>query len=276
MKAAKPKPLLAYAVQEEDEGTGGIVFARSGIAARRDGAAEFNGGEFGGLTCRRAPWADEFAPGPVPLIVMARNGWWHECPGCGARVGQGYDNEKRDRFDMVEVANGLYCRPTCRVRHLDREARNTIADAMEIHGLRHALWLHAPGVTLTEHSYVRHTVDFAKGEADGYAAAWVGFTFPGAISNTGRFGYDKPGEKPHVTVLASDKAAWDVWRESTKSIMAATWACLTCFAKFPMGMLRISGGVGEPIAGNDHGLNCPECRSMQIHPADDYPYGGEK
>jgi DNA-directed RNA polymerase subunit RPC12/RpoP len=46
------------------------------------------------------------------------------------------------------------------------------------------------------------------------------------------------------------------------------WCCLSCGEKFAFGKLRTGGGVGEPIAGNDHGLNCPHCRGMKIHPAD--------
>ena len=46
------------------------------------------------------------------------------------------------------------------------------------------------------------------------------------------------------------------------------WCCLTCFAKFPMARLFTRGGVGVPTPGNDQGLNCPECRSMAVHPAD--------
>src|SRR5687767_14229018 len=42
--------LRAYAVTEEDEGTGGIIFARHAIVARRAGANEYNGGEFHGVT----------------------------------------------------------------------------------------------------------------------------------------------------------------------------------------------------------------------------------
>lgn len=46
------------------------------------------------------------------------------------------------------------------------------------------------------------------------------------------------------------------------------WCCLTCFHKFPMGKVKIHGGTGPDIPGNDHRLNCPSCRSGNIHPAD--------
>lgn len=36
----------------------------------------------------------------------------------------------------------------------------------------------------------------------------------------------------------------------------------------PLGKIKCRGGVGEWQPGNEHGLNCPNCRSMKIHPAD--------
>lgn len=36
------KPLKAYAVLEHDENTGGIVFARHSVVARREGAARYD------------------------------------------------------------------------------------------------------------------------------------------------------------------------------------------------------------------------------------------
>ena len=46
------------------------------------------------------------------------------------------------------------------------------------------------------------------------------------------------------------------------------WACLECFTKFPAGKLKVSGGREPRSDGNCFGLNCPQCRSMNVHPAD--------
>lgn len=54
----------------------------------------------------------------------------------------------------------------------------------------------------------------------------------------------------------------------SEDLLKDQWACLSCFAKFPMGKLMINGGVGERSDGNMHGFNCPHCRSMNVHPAD--------
>jgi hypothetical protein len=45
------------------------------------------------------------------------------------------------------------------------------------------------------------------------------------------------------------------------------WCCLTCFHKFPVGKVMLRGGTGPDVSGNDHRLNCPDCRSVNIHPA---------
>ena len=119
------KALLAYSVMEEDEGTGDIVFAHSDIEARRRGANEFADGEIGGVTCRRAQWADEFAPGPVPFSAKFEQGWWVECSGCGVTIQEGGYDSKGDEidFEIVEVGDAVYCTPACRERRLAEDAK---------------------------------------------------------------------------------------------------------------------------------------------------------
>ena len=63
--------------------------------------------------------------------------------------------------------------------------------------------------------------------------------------------------------------------------LAAVWCCLACSTKWPLGKAKIYGGIGERSPGNDQGLNCPNCRSMKIHPANGdvrslESYGGER
>lgn len=50
------------------------------------------------------------------------------------------------------------------------------------------------------------------------------------------------------------------------------WACLSCFSKFRVGQLRTGGGVDPRSPGNYYGLNCPQSRSMNVHPADGKTY----
>ena len=45
------------------------------------------------------------------------------------------------------------------------------------------------------------------------------------------------------------------------------WCCLTCFHKFPMGKVMLRAGTGPDLPGNPQRINCPNCRSVNIHPA---------
>jgi hypothetical protein len=47
------------------------------------------------------------------------------------------------------------------------------------------------------------------------------------------------------------------------------WCCLVCSHKFLFGKVKLSGGTGPDIPGNDYRLNCPNCRSVNIHPISD-------
>jgi len=100
---SKEKPLLAYAVQEEDEGTGGIVFARSNVEARRRGSSEFGDGDFNWGKATRARWADAYAPGPVPISVMIENGWWFCCQHTGIRI----DSEHKGKWFADPARHGV-------------------------------------------------------------------------------------------------------------------------------------------------------------------------
>ena len=79
--------MKAFAVTEECDNNGSIMFAATNIEARRRGADRYNDGELRGISCRRAPWADRFAEsGKVPAKVMIAHGWHFDCCGCGATI----------------------------------------------------------------------------------------------------------------------------------------------------------------------------------------------
>lgn len=83
----KPTPLKAYSVQGIEYGC--ITFARSGVAARREGANELNI-EFEDVeSCRRMRGLDKYAgrPGGAPMFVLVEQyGWSQECGYCESRV----------------------------------------------------------------------------------------------------------------------------------------------------------------------------------------------
>ena len=115
--------MKAYVVREPEEGHCCLVFAATGVAARRLGANELNI-DFGEVdSCTRAYWADQYAPGPVPIQALVEHGWWYECMcGCGRRIdndeGQhnidadGADGELNP-MDPVYVAEGVYWNKVC-------------------------------------------------------------------------------------------------------------------------------------------------------------------
>lgn len=138
--AALPaKPLKAYCVSEEHEGTGGIVFAHHNAVARRHGACEFGDGDWESVTCRRAPEFDQYAPGPVPDYALSDNGWylWCKC-GCDRKIEAGrlviheaYDEEHGRIYELdreteawLDKRNGsLWCDRWGPMRRRERTAR---------------------------------------------------------------------------------------------------------------------------------------------------------
>lgn len=207
--------LKAFSVQEEDEGTGGIVFASSNVVARRLGANLYNDGEFAGLMVRRVAWADEYAPGPVPELVMVEHGWWFECMGCGVRIDESLEADNEDgtfrTLKPVELGHNLYCSDECHTAYVTDRAARKGAEALAAAALEAELGAKFPGVTIVgpTHVYVI--------KVDGIYApkqVVVSFSFPGSTVGLGRYRIDEIGEAPHLTVCAGDKDAWDAWRES--------------------------------------------------------------
>lgn len=121
----KPKPMLAYSVTENNECTGGIVFAKSAIAARRLGAERYADGEFEDVSCRRAAYCDQFASdGIVPASHLIAQGWHFECSHCYKII----DNDhlwERDILteDVIGTQDSsVYCNELCKAREALEEA----------------------------------------------------------------------------------------------------------------------------------------------------------
>jgi hypothetical protein len=109
------KPMLAYAVLEENESTGGVIYARSAIAARRLGANEYADGDFSYVTCHRAPWADGYCDKPIPVGLMILHGWHFECGHCGGLIDEDMLDEKQIEPDDVigHEHSEAYCDARC-------------------------------------------------------------------------------------------------------------------------------------------------------------------
>lgn len=143
------KALKAYSVQDEEHGV--VVFASSGIAARRMGANELNT-EFECIeSCRRLPWADEYASaGTVPPLVLIDHGWWFECSHCGVKVcsdSSTYDKESDKDIPHEPVADGdfIYCCPA----HLEAELKKRSELAARKDAAKQAAQQQFPGVKVS-------------------------------------------------------------------------------------------------------------------------------
>lgn len=205
--------LKAYSVLEDDENTGGIVFAKSGAEARRIGSNQFGDGDFNWGKARRARWADEFVPGPVPIKAQIEHGWKYECHGCYVVIDDSQYGGENDeiKFDIVEVEGAVYCTPECRDDHLAQRAEVKRIEQFVIGDLTDRLLRLLPGATIAgrTHVYMPNTQwPMAAREAS------IEFTFPGARIGFGSFRFREIGETPHVEICAGDRIAYYRWREA--------------------------------------------------------------
>lgn len=123
--------LKAYVVLETCENTGGIVFAKHHIVARREGAAQFGDGDFHGVTCRREPGLDRYAESRVvPAADLIEMGWHFEC-WCGARCDLDSLDERGLPVDGVIGSDRgiVYCSVDCEQRHATERTQRPIFEA---------------------------------------------------------------------------------------------------------------------------------------------------
>lgn len=210
--------LKAFIVQEDNEGSGGVLFAEHAIIARRNGANEYNDGELRGMTVKRAAHLDKYSPGPVPWVEMFDMGWWIECSDCGTRICEDHDEEDEGsengrRFNIVEHKGHVFCRPACCENwkaekvEIERIKRYVIARLQEriIRAMPGALILDSDRVE-GNHVYVPH------GQWPLYPKeASVHFTFPGQRHGTVKFKFNAPGETPRCWVPRGDLNAFLRW-----------------------------------------------------------------
>lgn len=192
--------LKAYQVTDNDEGNSCICFATNSATARREGAQQLDT-EWDGIdTCRRANWADQYAPGPVPMLACLAAGWWFECSHCGCRMDSDgrhgeEEDERDDAFEPTEEPHSIYCSPTCRMElWADRRARDAKRDAtIEACAIK---WPDATAITA-------HELYTGTGTQTHWTAS---FGFPG-----GKFHANwKLGDKV-VSVSACDVEAFKAW-----------------------------------------------------------------
>lgn len=129
MNTHTQKPLKAYAVLEKGENTGGIVFARRDIEARKRGSCEYSDGDISSVSCRRAHWADAYASvGIVEAREAVKHGWRFECHGCGMNVEEScLEDDGKDVEGVIGTMDGfVFCCAECANAHDKLEAQRKV------------------------------------------------------------------------------------------------------------------------------------------------------
>lgn len=216
--------LKAFAVTEECENTGGIVFARHAVTARRLGASEYNGGEFEGVSCRRAPWADEWADKQedVPVQLMIAHGWHFECCGCGHRIDEDYLHENDLLIaDVIGTQrSSVFCNEICKAEEALRDAIKRDREKRMLAIMRERVLKRFPGVEFaTEGNWAQHAYAEKRNGSWQVSQAVVSFKFPGMVHGPATYRFDLDYHKvgpvrPHVSCCNGDRDAFEAWAAS--------------------------------------------------------------
>lgn len=145
----------AYSAMETDEFTGGIVFAKSNIAARKIGANLWNHDELGGMQVSRRKDLDKYEATGVPAWLLVSQGWHFECHGCGVRIDDAsFYDEGLPVTGVVGYESGsVYCCHACRMTDQAREAACEAFGAAFIEMLKDVVRNRFPDI---EHAFGEH------------------------------------------------------------------------------------------------------------------------
>jgi hypothetical protein len=196
------KPLKAYMVTEDSEGHACIVFATNSATARREGGNEL-GVEWEGVeSCKRSPEYDQYAPGPVPNMVLIDHGWWFECSHCGRRVSDDMAQEAEDdglnpdNFEAVESGDWIFCSHECLATDRLEKVQRKAAEAAMVEYV----------TTMWPQAIVTHVHVYGpRLEAD--RSCYAMFSFPGSERDAEwKFPEDT------ITIMKSDLDAWNAYK----------------------------------------------------------------
>lgn len=228
MKAALVKPLKAYAVLETGEDTGGIIFASRDIEARKRGSCEYSDGDISSVTCRRAPWADEYAETQrVPVLAAIEQGWRFECHGCAEMLSEDwfYDEGKPLEGVIGFMDSRVFCCAECRDAH-DEVERRKKACGEEFLAVMRALATKRFGpVEFCEDAFKAHVYVTEHDGALSVGQAAISFHFPGQVIAPATLRYEWPYSfawdgigccKPYFTCTNGDREAFEAFAAATK------------------------------------------------------------
>lgn len=198
------KKVLAYIVETDDPEESVIEFAASNVAARRKGADEI-GTDFGAVSCKRLPWADEFAGKAIPAKAYIDNGWRVGCTHCSSMVGQETYREDEDgtefQHDPVFDGEHVFCDEGCQGAHDARVAEQNAKFAAFEKRVREA----------------RPDLQFKTFRgAYPYLTMTGEFTFDGALYG-GSVRDEGDGDLKWF-IAQGDKAAWDLYDKELAQI----------------------------------------------------------
>lgn len=216
--------LKAFTVSEDQEGRGGVIFAKTAIEARRLGASEWNDGELGGMHVHRSPGLDKFSPGPVPAWVLIADGWWWECSGCYERIDLDYLDEAG--LDVTGVRGTtwsmVFCCATCEAEYRDDERAKEAAGQAVISVLIEILHRRFHGQVTVGKSH--HYTTIERGLLTTQEAR-VEFTFPGQKIGPAMIRLHRDDYRPcdtllppslYLTCCAGDKEAFEKFAEECR------------------------------------------------------------
>lgn len=169
---AKAKPLKCFLVDGNDDPEDTmIVFAKSSIEAKRDWSNEHGDGPkfITGISTKRMPQWDAFAPGPVPRLELLYAGWWMECHGCGTKIDQdaigwtigldaidddlseyGPDLTKPIMEPYEPHAGAIWCHLGCHERDMRDRRRIKTLERRACNVIKAAVLRRYPGVTIVD------------------------------------------------------------------------------------------------------------------------------
>ncbi|WP_257556484.1 hypothetical protein [Sphingobium sp. CFD-2] len=247
--------IKAYSVQETCEGTGGIVFAKHNVVARRIGARRHGDGDFDSVTCHRAPWADRYAEdGHVPASAAIEAGWWFECAGCGRRINEDLPNAWAQEMGRDEPLRGqqllyarwrpdhiigymdtaVFCRKACKVRHDRHEAERERRQNRAIDAFKRIILKRFPDAAICDNVgddepyYRRHHHAYATTVKGRWRVKQikVAFAFPGMKIAPASLEYNpqsydmREHRKPAFRCCNGDKEAFEAWAASGREASA--------------------------------------------------------
>lgn len=219
----------AYSVLEDNENTGGIIFAKDKRTARKWGANEYADGDEGYVTVTRRRDLDQYEGKGVPAWLLVAQGWHFECHGCGMQIAEyTLEDEGMNAAHVVGKEKGsVYCCHACRMKHLAREAAikafgEAFQDMMrdmvvarfgEVEFLTDDLWRNG--------AYIQRHADPLVVQQARIAFAFPGQKIGGATLEF-RHSSDIQGRQiigpvmPQYFCCAGDKEAFEAWVKETK------------------------------------------------------------